>query len=246
MKQYVKGRRTHIADGKGWGRDQGKDLRHVLRVERVQRWGEQFLCENLGDLHNRRVWIRVTICSTVHSTLSVCSGSTEIIPPTAEAISPTPVIHLQNGESPPRIQEEKLDQNQIPTASPQGSPGGNGCGYGGGNNPDMKSLTACIQQLETEMRNRHVGWPTGKKKQPIEQPSWQPLMSWEGQEEVTTLKGGGNYPPVVFLLMTMLKIRIPETQLQWIRQLRSCRYQTTKMIPPFAEGSLYDPKQDWH
>ena len=54
----------------------------------------------------------------LNTTLSTYSGSTEIIPPTAEAISPTPEIHLQNGESPPLIQEENLDQNQIPTASP--------------------------------------------------------------------------------------------------------------------------------
>ena len=87
----------------------------------------------------------------LNATLSTYSGSTEIIPPTAEAISPTPVVHLKNGESPPLIPEENLDQNQIPTASPRGSPGGYGGGNGGGNNSDMESLTARIQQLETEM-----------------------------------------------------------------------------------------------
>ena len=85
----------------------------------------------------------------LNTTLSTYSGSTEIIPPTAEASSPTPILHLQLDENP--------DQNQIPTASPRGSPGGNGGGNGGGNNSDMESLTARIQQLETEMRNRPVG-----------------------------------------------------------------------------------------
>ena len=76
--------------------------------------------------------------------LSAYSGSTEIIPPTA--INQSPVLNLQIGDNP--------DLNQIPTSSFPGiSPGGNG----GGNNSDMESLNARIQQLETEVRARPVG-----------------------------------------------------------------------------------------
>ena len=62
-----------------------------------------------------------------NTTLSTYSGSTEIIPPTAEAISTTPVLHLQNDEPPPLVRQDNVNSSQIPM-SPQGtSPGCNSC-----------------------------------------------------------------------------------------------------------------------
>ena len=90
----------------------------------------------------------------LNATLSSYSGSTEIIPPTAEASSPTPVLHLPINDPPPLVRQDNLNGDQMPTTSPQGgSPGGNS----NGNNSEMESLTAQIQQLEAEVRTQPVG-----------------------------------------------------------------------------------------